>query len=175
MPYTPILATLGYVFSPDGRRVLMIHRNVRPDDAHFGKYNGLGGKLEPGEDVVAGLKREVREEAGIECGLIRLVGTISWPGFGKRGEDWFGFVFRIESFGGTPLSGNSEGALEWVDVERVPTLPLWDGDRFFLPLVFDPASPQFHGVMPYRNGRPESWSYSTLPAAPHVPQVTDRS
>ena len=42
MPYTPILATLGYVFSPDGRRVLMIHRNARPDDAHLGKYNGLG-------------------------------------------------------------------------------------------------------------------------------------
>ena len=32
MPYTPILATLGYVFSPDCRRVLMIHRNARPDD-----------------------------------------------------------------------------------------------------------------------------------------------
>ena len=52
MPYTPILATLGYVLSPDGRRVLLIHRNRRPDDAHFGKYNGLGGKLEAGEDVV---------------------------------------------------------------------------------------------------------------------------
>ena len=74
MPYTPILATLGYVFSPDGRRVLMIHRNARPEDAHFGKYNGLGGKLEPGEDVVAGLRREIREEAGIECLAIRLVG-----------------------------------------------------------------------------------------------------
>src|SRR5205823_6142683 len=66
MPYTPILATLGYVFSPDGARVLMIHRNARPADPHFGKYNGLGGKLDPGEDVVAGLRREVREEAGIE-------------------------------------------------------------------------------------------------------------
>ena len=47
MPYTPILATLGYVLSPDGKRVLMIHRNTRPDDQHWGKYNGLGGKIEP--------------------------------------------------------------------------------------------------------------------------------
>ena len=46
MPYTPILATLGYVKSPDGRRVLMIHRNARQEDHHLGKYNGLGGKLE---------------------------------------------------------------------------------------------------------------------------------
>jgi 8-oxo-dGTP diphosphatase len=37
MPYTPILATLGYVLSPDGRRVLMIHRNAREDDHHHGK------------------------------------------------------------------------------------------------------------------------------------------
>lgn len=163
MPYTPILATLGYVFSPDGKRVLMIHRNARPDDAHFGKYNGLGGKLEPGEDVVAGLRREIREEAGIECGTIRLAGTISWPGFGKRGEDWFGFIFRVESFTGTPLPGNDEGALEWVEVERVPTLPLWEGDRHFLPLVFALTLEQFHGVMPYSNGKPLSWAYSTVP------------
>jgi len=162
MPYTPILATLGYVFSPDGKRVLLIHRNARSDDAHFGKYNGLGGKLEAGEDVVAGLKREIREEAGIECDTIRLAGTISWPGFGKRGEDWFGFIFRIESFTGTPLPANAEGSLEWVQIDRVSTLPLWDGDRFFLPLVFDVASPQFHGIMPYRDGKPQSWSYSTV-------------
>ena len=101
---------------------------------------------------------------------VRLVGTVSWPGFGKHGEDWFGFVFRIESFTGTPLTGNAEGALEWVEVDRVPALPLWEGDRFFLPLVFDPASPQFHGVMPYRDGRPISWNYSTT----NSPAATDR-
>lgn len=49
-----ILATLGYVLSPDRRQVLMIRRDTRPDDLHFGKYNGLGGKLEPDEDVLAG-------------------------------------------------------------------------------------------------------------------------
>jgi 8-oxo-dGTP diphosphatase len=163
VPYTPILATLGYVFSPDGSRVLMIHRNSRSDDPHFGKYNGLGGKLDAGEDVVAGLKREIREEAGIECDAIRLAGTISWPGFGKHGEDWFGFIFRVNSFTGTPLSANAEGALEWVAVEHVSELPLWEGDRHFLPLVFDPAAPQFHGVMPYRDGRPVSWSYTVVP------------
>ena len=74
MPYTPILATLGYVLSPDGRRVLLVHRNRRPDDAHFGKYNGLGGKLDPGEDIVAGLCREVREESGLVALLVSVGG-----------------------------------------------------------------------------------------------------
>jgi 8-oxo-dGTP diphosphatase len=163
MPYTPILATLGYVFSPDGARVLLIHRNSRPDDAHFGKYNGLGGKLDPGEDIVAGMRREIREEASIECESLQLAGTISWPGFGKNGQDWFGFIFRIDQFSGTPKTANPEGTLEWIEVNRVLALPLWEGDRRFLPLVFESSETQFHGVMPYRDGRPVSWSFSRLP------------
>jgi 8-oxo-dGTP diphosphatase len=162
MPYTPVLATLAYVLSPDGRRVLLVHRNRRPGDAHFGKYNGLGGKLDPGEDVVAGVRREVREEAGLECEELLLRGTISWPGFGKGGEDWFGFVFRVDRWSGSPHASNPEGDLEWVEIDRVLTLPLWEGDRHFLPLVFARDGRQFHGVLPYRDGRPVSWTYSLL-------------
>ena len=118
MPYTPILATLGYLISPDGQRVLLIHRNRCPDDPHFGKYNGLGGKLDRGEEVVSGLRREIREEAGLECEKLRVRGTISWPGFGKQGEDWFGFIFRIDAWTGQPCTENAEGTLEWVEQAR---------------------------------------------------------
>ena len=163
MRYTPILATLGYVFSPDGQRVLLVHRNARPDDAHFGKFNGLGGKLESHEDVVTGFRREVREEAGIECDELQLAGTINWTGFGKHGEDWFGFIFRVTRFSGTPFDRNPEGDLIWVPVAEAMTLPMWEGDRHFLPLVFDRDGPVFHGAMPYRDGRPAGWSYSVLP------------
>jgi 8-oxo-dGTP diphosphatase len=157
--YTPILATLGYILSCDRRQVLLIHRNSRTDDTHFGKYNGLGGKLDAGEDVVSCMCREVREEAGLECEELVLRGTISWPGFGKHGEDWFGFIFRIDRFSGRPRSESAEGTLLWVEVQRVLELPLWEGDRHFLPLVFEQTSRQFHGVMPYRDGKPIGWSY----------------
>lgn len=162
MPYTPILATLGYVLSPDRRQVLMVHRNARADDAHLGKYNGLGGKLEPHEDVVAGMRREILEEAGLQCDALSLRGTISWPGFGKQGEDWFGFVFIISAHQGSAPARNAEGTLEWVAIERLLDLPLWEGDRQFLPLVFDADPRPFHGVMPYRDGRMQSWSYTRL-------------
>jgi len=162
MRYTPVLATLGYVLSTDARQVLLIHRNRRPEDLHRGKYNGLGGKLDRDEDVVTGMRREIREEAGLECERLLLRGTISWPGFGPDGEDWFGFLFRIDAWSGTPLAQNQEGTLEWVAVERVLELPLWEGDRHFIPLVFERSERQFHGVMPYRNGRPVSWSYSLI-------------
>lgn len=162
MPYTPIVGTLGYILSPDASKVLMVHRNARADDEHLGKYNGLGGKLEADEDVMAGMIREIREEAGIECTALSLRGTVSWPGFGKNGEDWLGFIFLITAFKGQPYAENPEGPLQWVAREDLASLPMWEGDRYFLPLVFDDDPRIFHGVMPYRNGRPQSWSFSRL-------------
>lgn len=159
MPYTPILATLGYVLSPDRKRVLLVHRNARPGDLHLGKYNGLGGKMGRDEDVAACMRRELREEAGIEARSMQLRGTLSWPGFGKHGEDWLGFLFLVTAFEGTPPPRNAEGTLEWIELERIAELPLWEGDRHFLPLVFDADPRPFHGVMPYREGRMQSWHF----------------
>ena len=162
MPYTPIVGTLGYILSPDRRKVLLVHRNARPGDEHLGKYNGLGGKLEADEDVVAGMRREIEEEAGLACDELQLRGTISWPGFGKNGEDWLGFVFLITRFTGSAPDSNEEGTLEWVDIERIHELPMWEGDRHFLPLVFDDDPRAFHGVMPYKDGHPTGWRYSRI-------------
>ena len=162
MAYTPILATLGYIMSPDSKKTLLIHRNSRDDDHHLGKYNGLGGKLHRDEDIITGLRREIREEAGLECEEILLRGTISWPGFGREGEDWFGFIFRIDRFRGAPFTENDEGSLSWIPVDQVLDLPLWAGDRYFLPLVFSADRRHFHGVMPYENGRPVSWTYTLI-------------
>nr|CAA9299497.1 Mutator MutT protein (7,8-dihydro-8-oxoguanine-triphosphatase) [uncultured Armatimonadetes bacterium] len=162
--YTPILATLGYVLSPDGAHVLLVHRNARADDPAYGKFNGLGGKLEPDEDVATGMRRELREEADIEVHAMTLRGTISWPGFGKGGEDWFGFVFVVPGWSGSPPPGNQEGTLEWVPVAKLLALELdlWPGDRHFLPLVFDADPRPFHGVMPYAGGQPVSWHVTRL-------------
>lgn len=162
MPYTPIVGTLGYILSPDGKRVLLVHRNARRDDDHLGKYNGLGGKMLPGEDVVGCMKREIREEAGLEVESLRLRGTVNWTGFGPKGEDWLGFIFVIDRFSGTPPERNEEGDLRWVETERIMELPMWEGDRHFLPLVFDSDPRAFHGYMPYLNDKPLSWSFERI-------------
>jgi 8-oxo-dGTP diphosphatase len=157
-----VLATLGYVFAEDGKSILMIRRDTRPDDIHYGYYNGLGGKLEPGEDIASGMRREIREEAGLECTALELAGTISWPGFGKDGGNWFGFLFRIPSWTGTPMAGNDEGSLHWVPISDVlaGNVPMWESDRHFLPLVFADSPTVFHGAMPFADGKALSWSYS---------------
>jgi len=160
--YTPIIGTLGYILSPDGTEVLLVHRNARADDQHLGKYNGLGGKMEENEDVITCMRREIFEESGLSCLEMSLRGTINWSGFGKAGEDWLGFIFLITRFSGTPVTENEEGGLAWYDLDALDTLPMWEGDRHFLPLVFDNDPRVFYGYMPYRDGRPVSWEYTRI-------------
>jgi 8-oxo-dGTP diphosphatase len=140
----------------------MIHRNKRTDDIHYGKYNGIGGKLESTEDVIEGLKREVFEEAGITCEEIVLRGTISWPGFGKNGEHWFAFIFRIDKFSGELKDGNHEGSLEWVSIDDMEKLDLWESDRLWLDKVFARDANTFHGIAPFENGKLVSWGCSVI-------------
>lgn len=158
--YTPIVGTLGYVLRGD--EVLLIHRNARKNDQHLGKYNGLGGKLEANEDVVAGFRRELFEESGLIAEKLQLRGTVSWPGFGIRGENWLGFIFRVDEFSGELKSVNPEGELDWYPISQLSQLPMWEGDRYWLPLVFDKDPRIFHGIMPYQDGKPRSWSYSRI-------------
>jgi len=160
--YRPIVGTLGFVLSEDRSQTLLVHRIARTNDAHYGKFNGLGGKMIVGEDVVSGIKREIHEEAGIICEEVLLRGTINWPGFGPHGEDWLGFIFRIDRFSGTPFSENEEGPLLWKAVNSLGTLAMWEGDRYFLSMVFDNDPRAFHGYMPYEKGRPLSWSYTRI-------------
>ncbi len=158
--YQPIIGSLGYILSKDQSSVLMVHRIFNNDDDHLGKYNGLGGKMDPDEDIATCMKREIFEEAGLIVKAMTLRGTINWTGFGKNQEDWLGFIFLITDFEGTAFEHSPEGPLEWVPKENLFSLPMWEGDRYFLPLVFDHNPALFHGLMPYKNGAPLSWQYS---------------
>ena len=153
----------------------MIRRNARLDDDHFGKVNGLGGKLEPDESVIAGLRRELDEEAQVALDQVALRGTITWTNFGPKHEDWIGFIFLVTKWSGRPPATNEEGSLEWIDRTRLlnacsedpdaraqEDLPMWECDRFFVPLVFDDDPRAFHGTMPYDGESPKDWTYERL-------------
>jgi len=153
-----ILQMSVYVLSPDRQSVLLIHRD-RPGDVHAGRYLGLGGHLEPGEDILAGAAREVLEESGLVVEAITLRGTILWTGFGAPPRDYLAFMFRVDAFTGTPLAGNEEGTLEWVPLADLADHPLWESDLEWLPMMFDDDPRPFHGFMPYDGDRMVSWSY----------------
>jgi 8-oxo-dGTP diphosphatase len=141
------LATLCYL-KRDGQ-TLMIHRIKKANDMHRGKWNGLGGKLEPGETPEACAIREIREESGLLAAEPLLKGILTFPEFANE-EDWYAFVFVITQFSGQ-LSDSREGALRWIDDEKLLDLELWEGDRIFLPWLERPGF--FSGKFIYQDGR----------------------
>jgi ADP-ribose pyrophosphatase YjhB (NUDIX family) len=108
-----ILATLCYVQT--GGKTLMMHRNKRPDDVHLGKYNGLGGKFEPGESPEECVVREVFEESNLRI-KPRLRGVMTFPQFAK-GHDWYCFLYTASEFEGDLKDDCPEGR-PGVDRER---------------------------------------------------------
>lgn len=125
-----ILATLCYV-KHDGK-TLMVHRNKKPNDIHKGKWNGLGGKFEAGETPEECVIREIREESGLAIQNPKLCGLLMFPKF--KGNDWYVFVFTATEFKGE-LIDSPEGKLEWIDNDRLTSLPLWESDHVFLPWI----------------------------------------
>lgn len=124
-----ILATLCYI--KHDSHTLMVFRNKKPNDMHAGKWNGLGGKFEPGESPEECIIREVREESGLEIRNPKLHGLLMFPNF--KGADWYVFVFTAREFSGELVASSPEGKLEWIPDEKLTSLNLWESDQIFFP------------------------------------------
>lgn len=141
------LATLCYL--QRGGKTLMLHRVKKPNDIHRGKWNGLGGKLLPGESPEDCVIREVREESGLRITKPRFHGFLTFPGFDGE-DDWYVWVFTANRFTGRTRE-SAEGVLRWIPNAAVPRLPLWEGDRIFLKWLKKKRT--FLGTFSYRKGR----------------------
>jgi len=126
----------------------MVHRIKKPNDMHQGKWNGLGGKIEPGETPEECALREIYEESGLVVRNLVYKGLLTFPGFANE-EDWYAFVFVSTDFHGE-LIDSPEGRLDWVDDSDLLDLILWEGDRLFIPWLDRPGV--FSAKLTYQDG-----------------------
>lgn len=140
------LTTLCYIEKDDA--YLMLHRTAKENDENHDKWIGVGGHFEHGESPEDCLKREVREETGLELASFRFRGIVTFINEDHPAE--YMCLYTAQAFPGTEIPCN-EGQLAWVKKDDIGKLNLWEGDRIFLRLLRDEA-PFFSLKLSYRNG-----------------------
>jgi 8-oxo-dGTP diphosphatase len=127
--YQVIPRTLIFIFNQD--KVLLL-KGSPTKRIWANLYNGIGGHIEAGEDVLSSARRELEEEAGITACDFRLVGTLLVDVLPDQGIVLF--VLRGEYCGGV-LKESSEGSLEWIDIKNFDDLPSPPDLKVILPII----------------------------------------
>ena len=137
-------STLCYLTRGD--EVLMLHRVKKKNDINKDKWIGIGGKFEAEESPDECLLRECFEETGLTLTSWRCRGVVTF--LQEQGEGEYMYLFTADGFEGDPHEC-PEGDLQWVSREFLYSLPMWEGDKIFLDLLWQGA-PFFLLTLRYR-------------------------
>ncbi len=126
--------TLLFLVKKDNGRVTELCLGMKKRSFGMGKWNGVGGKIEPGETPEAAAIREAEEEIGVKVLTLTKVGviTINYT----PDPDWNQQVFTYfaEEWTGTPVE-TSEMQPVWYKVTEIPYENMWRDDAIWLPRV----------------------------------------
>lgn len=135
------------VFLRNGGDVLLL--KGAPDKKIWAnKYNGVGGHIESGEDVMSAARREVFEETGLHIGNLDLKAVVNINA-GNAALGIMMFVF-VGWSGQRETSASHEGELHWVPANQLPTNELVEDLAWLLPRV----------LSHWNDGRPRFLYYS---------------
>jgi 8-oxo-dGTP diphosphatase len=131
------LATVAFAVH-EGR--VLLKRHAAGGDRFAGLWNGIGGHVEPGEDVRLAARRELREESGIDAEGLSLRGVVHETGLLGEAYVVFLFVAPVESRALAPEAG---AELCWQPLDRLAELQLVSDLPALLPRLLAAGEPVF--------------------------------
>lgn len=122
------VTTLVYLLRPGEVLLGMKRRGVG-----VGRWNGFGGKLEPGETVAEAARRELFEEAGVTADDLRQVGRLTFH-VASTGDRFETHVFTTDHWTGEPRE-SEEMLPAWFALDALPYDQTWPDDRHWMPIM----------------------------------------
>ncbi|XP_067859052.1 oxidized purine nucleoside triphosphate hydrolase [Heptranchias perlo] len=126
--FTTKLLTLVMV-----RRQRQILLGMKKRGFGVGRWNGFGGKVQPGETIEEGAKRELWEESSLTAHSLEKIGQIKFEFVGET-ELLDVHIFRTVGYQGEPVE-SEEMRPQWFDLDKVPFDKMWPDDIIWFPLM----------------------------------------
>ncbi len=124
-PRHPLLGVGALIF--DGDRILMAERGGEPLK---GWWSLPGGLVETGESLEAAIRREVREETGLEVrplGVVEIFERIMRDAQGAAEYHYVLIDYICRVLGGVPRAGDDVSRVEWVARRDLAQLRITEG------------------------------------------------
>jgi mutator protein MutT len=124
MPHQPILGVAAVIWN-DRRQLLLIRRTKNP---RKGQWSLPGGKVEFGESLEQALRREIREETGLEIDVLGLAGIAETIRDSDAGAPQSHFVlidYSARAVSGVAVAASDATDATWFTQEETAALPLW--------------------------------------------------
>lgn len=102
-----------------------------------GKYNGVGGKLEPGETKEQAMIRECQEEINAIPTEYKNVGTLEFDEYYKDEEEYNTLYLYIVTKWNGEIKESDEMKPTWFDINNIPFDNMFQDDKYWLPLILE--------------------------------------